>query len=216
MIHRTCMFSTVNIESNQTSIMRRLTYSLSALLLAFVMIGCSGGSDTEPQSGTEAEAQQDQEEQSMSQPNTINVYGLDRMKFAVRQQRDNLQTGQEITVNGTTYYILEGITAQAGQELTIKLETISTLPASAMSHNWLLLQMNTDVQAFSSASSKAKDNDYVAADMEDRVITDTGLVGGGESASVSFTVPEQTGQYDYLCTFPGHFTAGMRGTLTVK
>lgn len=194
--------------------MKRLSISLSALLLAFVMIGCGGGSDT----GNQAEQQQAQEQETntQAQEHSIHVYGLDRMKFAVKQQSENLQTGQEVTINGTTYYILEGITAQAGQELTITLETISQLPASAMSHNWLLLEMGTDVQAFASASAQAKDSDYVAPSYEDQVIIDTGLVSGGESKSITFTVPEQTGEYDYLCTFPGHFSAGMRGTLTVK
>lgn len=194
--------------------MKRLSISLSALLLAFVMIGCGGGSDT----GNQAEQQQAQEQETntQAQERSIHVYGLDRMKFAVKQQSENLQTGQEVTINGTTYYILEGITAQAGQELTITLETISQLPASAMSHNWLLLEMGTDVQAFASASAQAKDSDYVAPSYEDQVIIDTGLVSGGESKSITFTVPEQTGEYDYLCTFPGHFSAGMRGTLTVK
>jgi uncharacterized cupredoxin-like copper-binding protein len=29
-------------------------------------------------------------------------------------------------------------------------------------------------------------------------------------------VPKAPGSYPYVCTFPGHFQAGMRGTLEVK
>jgi azurin len=52
--------------------------------------------------------------------------------------------------------------------------------------------------------------------MSDQIIAHTGLVAGGESDTVTFTAPEEPGDYEYICTFPGHFAAGMKGTLTVK
>jgi uncharacterized cupredoxin-like copper-binding protein len=33
---------------------------------------------------------------------------------------------------------------------------------------------------------------------------------------VTFTVPKKPGVYTFICTFPGHFAGGMKGTLTVK
>jgi len=47
------------------------------------------------------------------------------------------------------------------------------------------------------------------------VIASTKMLGPGETATVTFTAPAP-GVYDYICTFPGHALAGMRGTLTVK
>jgi plastocyanin len=32
----------------------------------------------------------------------------------------------------------------------------------------------------------------------------------------SFGAPAKPGSYTYLCTFPGHFVAGMKGVLVVK
>jgi len=32
----------------------------------------------------------------------------------------------------------------------------------------------------------------------------------------TFKVPAKPGRYAFLCTFPGHFALGMRGTLVVK
>ena len=32
----------------------------------------------------------------------------------------------------------------------------------------------------------------------------------------TFKVPAEAGSYDYICSFPGHFAAGMRGKLVVK
>ena len=177
--------------------MLKHTYLISFVLLVITAVSCSGGSDSPPS-------------------RTIELYGIDKMQFVVAEPQEGLQTGEEVTINGNTYYVLEGITAKAGQQFTIKLETISDLPASAMSHNWLLLERGADAEAFSKASLQAKENDYIAQEKESEVITDTGLVAGGESKSTTFTVPQQTGSYEFICTFPGHFTAGMRGTLTVE
>ncbi len=193
--------------------------NLSVLLLAlsFLVVSCGGGESNMNNQGEGEMAGQEQESSSQmdSDARTIDVIGIDKLQFVVAEQSDGLQTGEEVTVDGTTYYILEGITAQAGQDITINLKTISQLPAQAMSHNWLLLEMGTDAKAFNQASLQAKDNNYVAPDMEDQVITDTGLVASGETKSASFTVPDETGDYDYICTFPGHF-ASMQGTLTVE
>ena len=42
------------------------------------------------------------------------------------------------------------------------------------------------------------------------------LEAGGETDEVTFTAPEEPGDYEYICTFPGHLAAGMKGTLTVE
>ncbi|WP_423823104.1 plastocyanin/azurin family copper-binding protein [Salinisphaera sp. SPP-AMP-43] len=107
------------------------------------------------------------------------------------------------------------ITAAPGQKITVKLVNKSHLPASAMSHNWVLLKPGADAGAIDAAAQSAVDNDYIPASKSDRIIAHTGMVAGGESATVTFMAPEKPGDYEYICTFPGHFTAGMKGVLTV-
>lgn len=107
------------------------------------------------------------------------------------------------------------ITAAPGQKITIKLVNKSHLPASAMSHNWVLLKPGANAGAIDAAAQSAVDNDYIPASKKDQIIAHTHMVGGGESDTVTFTAPQKTGDYDYICTFPGHFTAGMKGVLTV-
>jgi uncharacterized cupredoxin-like copper-binding protein len=41
-------------------------------------------------------------------------------------------------------------------------------------------------------------------------------VDAGESATFTFTAPEEPGEYQIICAIPGHLEAGMQGTLTVK
>lgn len=183
---------------------------LSFFLFASVLItgACSGGGDQSQQADTT--------EAPESTVRTIEIYGIDQMKYVVKDTTGGLQTGETFEVNGETYYQLEGITAEAGEKLNIKLTTISQLPPAAMSHNFLLLAMDTDVEAFATASIRAKDNGYVAPDLEDQVLQNSGLAAGGETVELTFSAPSEAGEYDYICSFPGHFTGGMRGTLTVQ
>lgn len=85
-----------------------------------------------------------------------------------------------------------------------------------MSHNWVLLKQNANPAAFVQAAMGAKANDYIPKSKLDKMIAHTDLVAGGESDSVTFTAPSKPGQYQYVCTFLGHFGAGMKGVLVVK
>ena len=51
------------------------------------------------------------------------------------------------------------------------------------------------------------------AAMKDQVIAHTTVVGGGESVTIEFAAPA-VGEYDFLCSFPGH-AALMKGKFVV-
>ena len=188
-------------------------FPLFIVTLALLVSACSGSSDQQQQA---EEGATDTETTMETDARTIDIYGIDRMKFVVKDTTGGVMVGESVEVNGETYYMLEGISAETGEELTVRLTTISSLPPSAMSHNFVLLSQDTDPAAFNTASIKAKDNQYIAPEMEDQVLQDTGLVGGGETAEITFNAPEEVGDYEYVCSFPGHFSAGMRGTLSVQ
>lgn len=124
---------------------------------------------------------------------TIEMKGTDQMKFDVTE-----------------------ITAAPGEEIRIVLTTVSKIPKAAMAHNVVVLDKDIDVMAFANASAMAADNEYIAPGFDDQVVAATGLAGGGETVEVTFTVPEEAGAYEYICSFPGHYMAGMKGTLTVR
>lgn len=124
---------------------------------------------------------------------TINVKGTDNMKFDV-----NL------------------IEAAPGETIRITFETVSNLPKQAMGHNIAIIDLGVDLEEFVMASISARDNDYIAPEFEDRVIAHTAMIGGGETSTIEFTVPETPGDYEYACTFPGHYQGGMVGVLRVK
>lgn len=129
-----------------------------------------------------------------AQAKTVEIEGLDSLKFSK-----------------------ESITVAPGEKVTIKLVNNTKLPASAMSHNLLVLAAGADASKVDEAAMSAgKKNAYIPQGMDDRILAHTELVAGGESDTITFTAPEKPGDHPYICTFPGHFAAGMKGTLTVK
>jgi azurin len=124
---------------------------------------------------------------------TIEIKGTDNMKFSVTN-----------------------IDAKPGEKIRVVLTTVGTMPKMVMAHNFILLKKGTDEQAFANASALARDTAFIAPAQKVHVLANTTLVGAGEKAEVTFTAPKVAGKYPYLCSFPGHFAAGMKGTLTVK
>ncbi|HEX6982947.1 MAG TPA: plastocyanin/azurin family copper-binding protein, partial [Balneolaceae bacterium] len=170
---------------------------------------CGGGSGDQQAAEDTTGAQ---EKEMATDVRTIHIYGINSMQFTVMDEAEGISVAE--TVNDSLL-VLDSITAQPGEKIHIILTTISDMPPSAMSHNWLLLDLQADTDAFATAAAQARDNDYVPSDMEDLIIAQTGMVAGGETKEVTFTVPEEIGTYDYLCTFPGHYLAGMTGEFIV-
>ncbi len=113
-------------------------------------------------------------------------------------------------------YSVEKIKASPGERMQITLKTISDLPANQMAHNWVLLKKNTNAQSFINEGLDNKSNDYIDPSLENRIIVKTEMLAGEEEETISFTVPQDAGKYMYVCTFPGHFQAGMKGWLIVE
>src|SRR5699024_3625024 len=111
---------------------------------------------------------------------------------------------------------VETVTVKPGEKVTVKLMNNTSMPAMAMSYNWILLKQSADPHAFDQAALSAKANDYNPKSKADHIIAHTGLVAGCESVTLTFTPPSEPGEYVYICSFPGHFAAGMKGKLVVK
>jgi azurin len=121
-----------------------------------------------------------------------------------------LTGGDDMKYNTTT------ITAKPGEALHIVLKNVGTLPKIAMSHNFVLLALSANVDEFIKSSMNAQATDYIPADKKAQVLASTKLAGPTETVEVTFKAPAKPGSYSYMCTFPGHYAAGMKGTLVVK
>jgi azurin len=113
-------------------------------------------------------------------------------------------------------YSVTSIPAKPGEQLRIRLVSKGTMPKIAMAHNWVLLKLGASPVKFIQAGATARATDFIAPEVKDQVIAATTLAGPGETVEVTVKVPTAPGSYPFVCTFPGHFQAGMRGTLDVK
>jgi azurin len=121
-----------------------------------------------------------------------------------------------ITANDQMKYSVTQILAKPGETLKIKLTSTGTIPKEIMAHNFVLLRPDTNIDAFVMAASMARDTGYIPASLKKQIIANSSLAGPGETVEVTVVAPKVPGKYQYLCTFAGHFQAGMTGYLIVK
>lgn len=103
------------------------------------------------------------------------------------------------------------IRVKAGQTVRLTLNHTGKLPKNAMGHNFVLIAGGTDMASFAQIAMQASDNEYIP---EKDVLAHTKLIGGGESTTIEFEAPEK-GNYDFICSFPGHYYL-MKGKFIVE
>lgn len=121
-----------------------------------------------------------------------------------------------ITANDTMRFSVTQIDAKPGQTMHIQLRNTGTVPIANMGHNWVLLQKGENVDAYANAAMMEREHNYLPPALSSTVIASIKMLGPKQSADVTFTAPTVPGKYPYLCSFPGHAGAGMKGFLIVK
>lgn len=116
------------------------------------------------------------------------------------------------TVKEEMKYTIEAFTVKPGQYVRITLKN-----PDEMQHNMVFVRPGTVEAVGALVTSMAKDTD--AADRDyipptPDVLVWTKLVDPGQSVTLEFIAPTATGDYPYMCTFPGHWKT-MRGMMKV-
>lgn len=122
----------------------------------------------------------------------------------------------EMTANDQMKFSVTNFDVQRGQKVTVNLKNVGTSPKASMGHNFTALAKNVNWKEFVEKASTEAGHEYIPPDSESQVLAHTKLLGPGESDSVTFNAPFVPGDYDFVCTFPGHATQGMKGSMTVK
>ena len=135
------------------------------------------------------------------------------MTFAVAS--DPARTIQIVGTDDMKYSVTT-ITAKPGETIQVRLTSKGKIPKVAMAHNFVLLKIGTNIEKLLADGAAHRATDFIAPASMSAVIAKTALAGPGETVQVTFKVPEKPGRYPYLCTFSGHYQAGMKGTLVVK
>jgi azurin len=122
----------------------------------------------------------------------------------------------EMTGNDRMKYNLEAFSVPAGSRVKLNFRNVGKMPKSVMGHNVVFLIAGVDSGAFATAAAAARDNEYIPVQFKDQILAHTNLLGSGESDTIEFTAPSTSGDYEFLCSFPAHLFAGMRGVMTVE
>ena len=137
---------------------------------------------------------------------------------ADNEKKGAKKADQEVVVeaNDQMQFNKKAFEIKAGDTIKLTLKHVGKLPKIAMGHNLVILQKGTNLAGWASKAMTAAATNYVPTDEASKkaVIAKTKVLGGGETDSVTFSIKE-AGEYQYLCSFPGHF-ALMQGKITVK
>ncbi|PRY53002.1 azurin [Arcticibacter pallidicorallinus] len=171
--------------------MRKL-FALTACALPLFLWSCGGNQEKSQQTETTASTESvssDNGSSATENSNTVVITSNDQMRFDLDQ-----------------------IKVKAGQQVTLTLKNVGVLSKEAMGHNWVLLKPGTDVAAFAMEAMSNKKNEFIPAS-SGAIVAHTKLLGPDESDTITFTV--EKGEYEFICSFPGHYGI-MRGTLIAE
>lgn len=117
-----------------------------------------------------------------------------------------------IKANDDMTFDKTAFTVKVGEEITLLLMNNGTMSKEAMGHNLVILNQGVDLADFAYAASSEKDTDYIPKEKQADILAHTKLLGGKENDQIKFKI-EKAGDYQFLCSFPGH-TATMQGKIT--
>jgi azurin len=101
------------------------------------------------------------------------------------------------------------------QHVEVQLRHVGKQDAHVLGHDWVLAR-TADVSALTNAGMAAGfERGYLPAG-DARILASTGIVGGGQAASITFSMEKLVpgGDYTFFCSFPGH-AALMRGRFVI-
>jgi uncharacterized cupredoxin-like copper-binding protein len=87
--------------------------------------------------------------------------------------------------------------------------SVNVKNGGAQQHTFVLVKPEDENRVATEAAAKNGDATGIAG-----VLAGGKPVAGG--ASETLTISAAAGSYSYICTIPGHYQAGMKGTLTVQ
>lgn len=142
----------------------------------------------------------------------------DAMQFAALRdeyEKANAARGEVIRVQSAPelQFAPKELRAKAGTKVRLIFDN-----PDLMIHNFVLCSPGSEEEVGALADKLAADpNGMVKSYIPDspKILQHTGLVAPKDRAELTFNLPQQSGRYPYLCTFPGHWRV-MRGVLVVE
>ena len=147
------------------------------------------------------------------------IYLLSLLLPAYLLFAENSKTAREVVISGNDamQFNLKEFSATPGETISLCFKNIGSMPKIAMGHNLVILNKGISALSFGQKvlASGGNSTNPLPSSLLNDVLAHTKLLGPDESDTITFVVPAEKGDYDYVCTFPGHF-AMMRGKMIVK
>lgn len=173
--------------------MKKVKLTLASVLFAS-LIACGGGEQKET---TQSEEKPKTEEKKETKTAIAMVEDMSIEVAALGE------TMMEIAYEPSTLTLVEGA------EVTLTFKNQSS--AAGMLHNFVLIPTGIGQEIATAGIAAGEAGNFTPDD--DRIIVATKMTKMGEELTVTFTAPE-AGEYEYICTYPGHYPA-MIGKVTV-
>lgn len=183
--------------------------SCSLLILILALPWCSGCGQKNDRQQTPTGSVQTQ---SPAPPSTPPVAPP---QAAVPTVADGDTLVVQLTGDDSMHFNGVRFTVTSGQPVRIELKNIGQNPPAVMAHNVVVLKSGSDPEAFSFAAGQEKAEGYLPTALKQEVLAFTAFAGPDDTVQATFTAPAP-GEYPFLCTFPGHFAAGMHGVMVVE
>ena len=176
--------------SRRDFLQRVSLFGLAGLGASSVLAACGGGSGDGDGASAEGSGQSASSEESASETVTLHP------------------EGNQMIYKETEFSV------PADTRVELVFENTATSPS--MQHNVILLNESPSQEIFKEVGQAGVQagatEDYVPDHAA--VLAATPISKPGETVSVTFTTPSETGEYGYVCTYPGHW-ATMQGTMKV-
>jgi azurin len=121
-----------------------------------------------------------------------------------------------LTGQDSLLYSTSTITAKKGELLKIVLRTMSTQSPDQLKHNFVVLKPGVKLDTFIMDAAMDRKSNHLPAKYKPQIVAATDMAAAGETVTTTFRAPATPGAYPFVCSFPGHFNGGMKGTLIVK
>ncbi len=149
----------------------------------------------------------------LAEPSTV-VPVAEKKEEAMADKKADLEI--VVTCNDSMQFDKKAIEVPVGKTIKLVLKNVGKAPKVAMGHNLVILKKDANLQEWAMKAMPAKDTEFIPSDEDSqkKLLAHTKLLGPDEEDAITFTITE-AGEYEYFCSFPGHF-ALMKGKITAK
>ncbi len=187
--------------------MKKLMF-ISLAFATLLLVSCGNNKKKDAKEATNTETTVEEAASAESSNESTAAEATQKEADAQNVQTINLTGNDKMQFNKTE------LTAKAGQKIKLTMKNVGSLPASAMSHDVVILKPGSSAKEFGLAATKAGDLEKLSEEMKAKMIIATKMLGPGESDTITFTLSEP-GVYPFVCSFAGHYVT-MNGTITVE